>query len=147
MENKYYTPKIEEFHVGFDYETLFKLVDGDYWKQDRFNYHSPSILQLKDSIKEGLVRVKYLDKEDIESLEFEFKETNKMRNWYIKEQIYERLPGGSSYTFWSMTVEHDPDMKIVKITANIDGTTEVFFEGLIKNKSELVRILKMIGVE
>ena len=75
-EAKYYTPEIEEFHVGFEFE-----MDDTWggWKK----------LVLTDEMLKGNVmiglgsgnervpyyhktRVKYLDREDIESLEFKF---------------------------------------------------------------------------
>ena len=33
MENKYYIPKIEEFHVGFEYER----INGTAWETARIN--------------------------------------------------------------------------------------------------------------
>lgn len=29
MDNKYYTPTIEEFHIGFKYEELITPIKGD----------------------------------------------------------------------------------------------------------------------
>lgn len=41
MENKYYSPTIEEFHVGFEYEALWGIenIDGE-WLKETFNNKS-----------------------------------------------------------------------------------------------------------
>jgi hypothetical protein len=70
MDNKYYTPKVEEFHVGFNYELLI-LDDIQWWKEtivrkdNRFDCFD-------DYLNEKRIRIKYLDKEDIESLGFKY---------------------------------------------------------------------------
>ena len=68
----YYTPSIEEFRVGFEYEEQYnkdvpffpEVVEAD--QDDYPDYDLLSNLKWKCQEKE--VRVKYLDKEDIESL-------------------------------------------------------------------------------
>ena len=70
MEKGYYIPEIKEFHVGFEYEerynedTLFfkEIVKDDI--EEWPNYDQLS--KIKWSIHN--IRVKYLNKEDIESL-------------------------------------------------------------------------------
>ena len=96
MEKKYYTPSIEEFHVGFEYE----INQNNKWIKKEFNpvkkddsitsnlfefddvyKRLKSITNRWDSEKKKVVvsyeeiRVKHLDREDIEScLGDEFKE-------------------------------------------------------------------------
>src|SRR6056297_302162 len=77
MDKNYYTPDIEEFHVGFEYEVRNELKK-DSWNNYHFdNKFLPLFTSLKDklSIKNEIenrnIRVKYLDKEDIEDLGFE----------------------------------------------------------------------------
>jgi hypothetical protein len=70
MENKYYTPAIEEFHVGFEYEILH---NNEWKKTSVFNNSCGGdiIFEIKNMGHWDVVskpRVKYLDKEDIESL-------------------------------------------------------------------------------
>ena len=38
MENKYYTPSIEEFHVGFECE--YKEINSEEWEEDELYYIS-----------------------------------------------------------------------------------------------------------
>ena len=85
MDDKYYTPEIEEFHVGFEYEQKPSFTDGtvktqedfdrEKWKKRIFKVgYGPYInraLYGRNRDK-GIcgIRVKYLDREDIESLGF-----------------------------------------------------------------------------
>ncbi len=73
---KYYIPIIEEFYTGFEYERM----NGESWEESEF-LESDSYGTLArgyenefEEIAIGLrdVRVKYLDREDIESLGFEY---------------------------------------------------------------------------
>ena len=81
MENKYYKPTIEEFHVGFEYEYWDTLGDGHYdWFEGTYYYMKQtdkpkngghvvwSIDSLIKAINDLEIRVKYLDREDIESM-------------------------------------------------------------------------------
>lgn len=126
IDKKFYVPEIEEFHVGFEYE--FRTLEG--WKKKTMSWNDyPSYAgdYIGEAIKEtDGIRVKYLDREDIESLGFK----------YI---------GGES------------PMCFVKDNVNIDLfnsrsmfvyylRTQKLFEGTIKNKSELKRVLKMLGI-
>ena len=71
MKNKYYTPEIEEFHVGFEYETSYLQACGTWSREvleeDYVGYfHS---IYSGDAVPTEF-RVKYLDKDDIEDLGF-----------------------------------------------------------------------------
>lgn len=137
MENKYYTPSIDEFHVDFEFE--FNGVDCN-WNQTGFDKHK--ILPTKDDYfglftlgwvekiyykpddpLENWIRVKYLDKEDIEELGFmqegqcSFKNKD---NWYIE---------------WM-----DGD------TLDIYCVSDCRFKGTIRNKSELKKVMEMVGI-
>jgi hypothetical protein len=69
-EKKYYTPEIKEFYVGFEYEVedLHDNLVDKMWRKEEC-YDVPVFL--REWIQQGEVRVKYLDREDIESLGFE----------------------------------------------------------------------------
>ena len=120
--NKYYTPEIEEFHVGFEFE----VFDDDDNTWDLVCIDSQSVL----CNVTGLTlekRVKYLDKEDIESLGF----TAINNSWYeieIQFFIY-KLHLGDTITIDS------------KYKAQ-DSLGSRLFAGKIKNKSELIDQLK-----
>ena len=89
MESKYYTPKISEFHVGFEYQILkgyenrskmggviemANVFRNSVFKQDKLGLH---VDDFNFVISREMVRVKYLDREDIESLGFELDQCTK----------------------------------------------------------------------
>jgi len=66
--DKYYTPKLEEFHVGFEFEAQ-NILDRQEWINKVIIY-GKDISYKEIAIKHKEVRVKYLDKDDIEDLGF-----------------------------------------------------------------------------
>lgn len=135
MENKYYTPEIEEFHIGFEFE--YKKY-RDVWVKSSFD---------KSHLEEGfdtysIFRVKYLDKEDIESLGWEFKE-----EYHISDYPEDKIELGSicySYTFKKgMLLKYTPKYKRL-LVENLKNKSR--FSGNIKNKSELKRLMKQLGI-
>ena len=147
MRNKYYTPIIEEFHIGFEYESLWGIenINGE-WHKEVF----------KSVDVEQIVRVKYLDTDDIESLGF----TKRGKTWagYVDYEYTELIDGEVPY-YLKATI-HVPLMddmykiilhRFLNEDTNIDkqveqGESEVMFRGRIKNKSELKSIMQMVGI-
>jgi hypothetical protein len=137
-ESKYYTPEIEEFHVGFEYEEL----DPDYQGQSDGKQWKPRKLSKEGLIDTlihwkhiwDLVRVKYLDREDIESLGFELLKED------VNGKAFIHKDNDELQIWWSINDIIDID----------NGQTYedciTYFKGTIKNKSELKRILKQIGI-
>lgn len=128
MESKYYTPEIEEFHIGFRFEVLNNGV----WDWQNMNASRLQEINLDDNLNlMSKYRVKYLDKEDIESLGFKKYvepsyyeiEVNEIRYYLIEygDNRYEIRPSHFSIQFGS-------------------------FLGIIKNKSELKVLLKQLNV-
>ena len=69
--DKYYTPAIEEFHSGFEYEIM--IPEKSSWSKEVFYLNESHIrlikfVELQDEFTKNKIRVKYLDKADIESL-------------------------------------------------------------------------------
>jgi len=65
MEEKYYTPAIEEFHIGFECEFL----NGGIWKHVFIGEQDlVTLIHIIDSLKNGNIRVKYLDRRDMIAL-------------------------------------------------------------------------------
>lgn len=133
VDSKYYTPNIEEFHVGFEYNVI-----------DRAGYHSVVLTDtmlsqnlifatgqvnfyswVKGELGKGNIQVKYLDKEDIESLGF------------IQTDFETYNKDGIEIIWWS---------KESKTNLIVMDHPEFLFKGEIKNKSELKKVLQMIGV-
>ena len=140
--NKYYTPEIEEFRVGFEYEYLGDRVENTRWHKTTFSWYDSKIkvhglFFVESKIQNKTVRVKYLDSQDIEELGFKYipdlSEGDGNVRWY---DLYEK--GNISLLHWDYSNE---DTKIV-----IKRNNSIIFEGTILNKSELKWILTRIGV-
>lgn len=160
--NKHYVPKIEEFHTGFECEVNFKPRLRDLDSLDIYNFHRIKLIKglrgihWEKFIDEKRVRVKYLDKEDIESFGFKptserakdimFAYVTKMVGVIPQEYYLIDRPYYLSEDKW---IEKNWKNK-VKIThcyihANSDVRYQIF-DGIIENKSELKIILTQIGV-
>ena len=151
---KYYTPDISEFYVGFEYEFL----NGDQWEPDEISYKDFSVDNSDgyenwfDEISKGLrdVRVKYLDVEDIKS--FGFTHTASLKGYqenFRIEKLFRRLNEEHDDTMWqNVFLQYAPDIHRITIRNEVsDGSTnETFFEGVIKNKSELKKLLIQLNI-
>jgi hypothetical protein len=169
LTNKYYTPSIEEFRLGFEYEQFiqtYKVLgepkqEGDGWsypvehldnRWEKVKYHLDDFLEVDmlgeyefEPIDPTLVRVKYLDREDVESI--------------FKEMGREIIDDGGGWSKeyldnleWYVECvgkKFGEDLFISKKkddTITIEQDETFRFEGTIKNKSELKVLLKQMGV-
>jgi hypothetical protein len=136
MDEKYYTPEIEEFHEGFVFEYNPAPSLSKEWvpvKISGLNWF-PSERQLV----ELKIRVKYLDQADIEELGWKFKEMNVIVGTNIDSYIFTK--GGFDLYFvkHKQTISiHDPHQ--LKVIGRL-------FHGTINNKSELKRLMKQLGI-
>ena len=141
-ENKYYTPEISEFFVGFEYETIYlKSV----WTKEVLNqmdcgwfYES----YINDAV-EVEFRVKYLDKEDIE-------EVLKVKQLKGDEvELNFQVWKDDSNDFYEIDYDTDTNMliieKFIEIRVN-NYNSFTLFRGKVKNKSELQKLLKQLGI-
>lgn len=157
MKNKYYTPEIEEFHYGFEYEMIPStgLIIFDFsdpysetetlwsteYRKGKFGINSINILgggfaDIKAAIKDDKCRVKYLDRQDLEELGFtqtdpDFFEFDKKGDKKIVEYCltldYFQVEKG-----WYLAITEDEN--------------QFNFSGWIKNKSELIKVLKQTNM-
>ena len=170
-EAKYYTPEISEFFVGFEYE--YRFFTHSEWESSIFESEVGEIEcnpfdNIEYLLQEKNIRVKYLDSEDIESLGFE----KSLKNQWIGWNDYYSGNVSGEYGYFLYVTLHVPRLynksnkledNLFKIivhryyVSNEDETTnieekleqnesEVIYKGVIKNKSELKQVLKMIGV-
>ena len=119
--SKYYTPKIEEFHVGFECE--YQNIENAVW--GLFKHPNLDSLPLDHELE--CIRVKYLDREDIESLGFNTEDNGECYNLQIGFDLY------GIYPWESNKIHIIKDMKTL-------------FEGIIKNKSELKKLLIQLSI-
>lgn len=141
MKNKYYTPIIEEFHVGFEYEILVGLSD---WQTIQFKnemWKSLSGKHVTKYLKNEYIRVKYLDKGDIESLGF--KQTGGKLAKDVQD-IFSKYENGR-FIEYKMTFTYGG--KYLEIDKIMDDDTLELFKGVIKNKSELIKLLKQLNIQ
>jgi len=140
MKNKYYTPEIEEFHIGFEFEkydnrpAIYKENDfkPTNWHKHTYNLTSIRLSQLDTHLYNKTLRVKYLDREDIESCGFDTEDNGECYCMIDTFDLYGLYP-------W----EWDKGIKnLYKITLN----RETLYRGVIKNISELKVLLKQLDV-
>lgn len=139
---KYYTPEIDEFHVGFECEiqSSWGMQKGIYpsiLREDTLTGFQLQKIGETETLKKVIsgIRVKYLDKKDIESLGFSY---------------YKTHPGMEQMEFDKGEYEltYDPNFKGKQwLRINLEGEGDVtLFSGSIKNKSELKVLLKQLNI-
>lgn len=133
--NKYYTPTIEEFHVGFEYELLgnsgnwyknnFGDANGEYWNE---------LSECYWDITHNKLRVKYLDQSDIESLGWELEQYVPERNICLNF----KKPNDWYLNYWFGQIPY----------------IEIFRDGYdtgcalnVKNKSELIKLMQQLNIK
>ena len=132
---KYYTPSIEEFYVGFEYEAKCPITKEWTEFEVDLSFGSLWFASANDT------RVKHLDRDCIESLEWLY--TGKsVANWYKLRGEFEI----GNWTAYEAIMIHDPSCNWVKIHVLDRGDEVDIFQGTIKNKSELKKLLKQLGI-
>ncbi len=140
MEDRYYTPSIEEFHIGFEYEKFDKHLAGymdsklefinTNWHRLKYDLNSIRLSQIPVKLNDKTIRVKYLDKEDIEFFGFE-------------EIGQEEYTIGLPNSIWTIEKLYDEKIKSF-YRLNDDDHQILFLE--IKNKSELKKLLIQLQI-
>lgn len=143
---KYYTPELEEFHVGFEYEFYHPSKS---WITCRFGEPDDWSLQdIQDEIEEQKVRVKYLDEQDIKDLGWELQgETpspytgKPIKTFKINNEI--GFNTGSDY-YLVLTENNRIEITVFEYSSYGGDKGNLFFT--IKNKSELRKLMKQLGI-
>lgn len=141
MSNKYYTPDISELYIGFECEIYTPFFDDGCPEPDNYNPWSKEILCERffrhsfplDTLMVENIRVKYLDKSDIEECGFR----------PIDHDVYE-LTIGKQYIMLINSIEDNIHLSRSDIKDKDDYT--VLFNGNCTNKSKLKQILTMINI-
>jgi hypothetical protein len=147
-ENKYYMPQIEEFYVGFEYEWSSEAISAmlrtrptPSWQTKKVENFT-DLIYLEADLTIDLIRVKYLDSQDIIDLGWTVSYTN---DKYLSAGISKEFTVGDS-KIEELTLHFDYLDNTVHISALRSWETITFFMGTIKNKSELSRIMNMLGI-
>jgi hypothetical protein len=133
MKNeKYYIPSIEEFHVGFEYEAMMI-------HEDRFLKHIVEELNHITGFSPPTeLRVKHLDREDIESFGFKPMAPATSSGWYVFNMVKNEK---------NIHLSHAPVDNSIAIQVRIDGMLDKDIDHLtIKNKSELKTLMKWLNI-
>lgn len=127
MEEKYYQPKIEEFHEGFLYQ---EMLSDKTWMDMKFEveYGYPPIEH---------TRVKHLNQEDIESVGWDEDFESKGR-FTLGEYVLYRFRNDGLLTI-------KKGYSYEKHGTSFYGF-DILFEGTIKNKSQLMQVMEMLGI-
>lgn len=158
MENNlYYTPTIEEFYIGFEYE----YMNGDIWEESEMriqDYKSdgPDYERSDSWFEEELlggirtVRVKYLDQSDIESLGWK---THNNDVFTLGKMIKDAPEDWHNLGNWkyrlmiSQVIEPvDPCRIFIDNRNPSNGGANQIFRGTIKNKSELIKLMQQLNI-
>lgn len=169
MENRYYTPKIEEFYIGFEYETYdmsnggFVIWDPNDWAvsfmkepDNHMWYHTelrfprmpidtaPNLIQIQQRINENRIRVKYLDKIDLAQIGFNIiHEEKKAYGYYIQAKLnYEDNGSPRELDLWYSHLKDKENIYLSMKSNHFNGNCKVY----IKNKSELKKLLEQMDI-
>lgn len=147
MENKYYTPDLTEFCPGFEYEEWVESYPEGFWTSTyvygEASHSTPSLQSLRNLIKTENIRTKFLDQSDIESFGFKF--TNKSIDLWFEIDGWWDISGGHRVKKYILHYGLYDNRMIIEGLTN-GGDTDTFFEGTVKNKSQLRQLLKMLNI-
>lgn len=132
--NLYYTPDITEFHIGFEYEKLNHYQN----KYQQLIYEGDiGVKHIQENIND--FRVKYLNVEDIQDVLGIENVGNGIDLKFVLSK--------SKFTYYEF--EYNILIKTLCVTrcTTIDYLDDdIIFEGTIKNKSELKKLLKQLNL-
>jgi len=134
----YYTPELEEFHMGFEYEMYIPGTNFLYSKEVFRPLLVNGVVNTFDrGLQKGWLRVKCFDKDDVTNLGYPLDE------WF---------PGKGKYGGTYM-IHVTPSMRITvsikDIMRNGSGDfkkLDIIYRLKLKNKSELKKLLKQLGI-
>ena len=134
--NEYYTPSLEEFQWGLEYEIYWAKAQE--WK--KFNVCKWfSFETLEEDLKKEQYRVKYLDKDDLEDLDFKEERNELFFGKTIGDiDILIELP--SEHGIHHRYKIFISPSKNREIPFSFQSPT-LKYDGVILNKSELIKIL------
>ena len=158
MEDRYYNPKIEELHIGFECEIDQSEINKNFkWCEYVIgtDYENITIARAVSEVNKNGIRVKYLDRQDIESFGFKFDA--------IRSKVIGNFAGQHDsglyyldYSPYNYKEEFNDKvhLRILKVK-DVPGNAEFkyaienyqyVFDGIIKNKSALKKLLIQLGI-
>lgn len=134
MGNKYYTPELSEFFVGFEYEVMIANEDYDGHGWMKLTYPKDPLIGESISRKSNMkdIRVKYLDKQDLEDCGFELRHICE-----LKKEDYGFYKGEFSGVIWNSSG---------KMSISDSTGFDIYKGNIPKNINEFKKLLKQLGV-
>ncbi len=155
MEAKYYVPKIEEFHVGFEFE--YKNKENIWIASNDFSFSflsddTDTILEVVRYLEDGKIRVKLLDDDDIyDGSDFCPIIKDNITVFSNAKSELKGPEGNQWIQFTSWTLYKGDKLNFI-IERNVEDTRtkkteqETIFNGIIKNKSELRKLMSQLNI-
>ena len=150
-KDKYYVPTIDEFFDGFEYEFYKAGTDYEYIKM-KFSFSIDNLSDLsrpiisdiyKSVLQDAWLRIKYIDKEDIESLGW-----RPIKPFSNECLTFIRIVKSIPYMNKDVYLDYYPATHSININNNEKYEDHVcWFNGKIKNKSELIKLLKQLDFD
>jgi len=158
---KYYTPELEEFHIGFEYDfleqhgspnekwvskTLTEISDGE---DDMYLGNTLHAIEKYERVYlRNAIRVKYLDEQDIKDLGWEVVGESKSP---FTDKIYTTFKitheigfnTGSDY-YLVLTENNRIEITVFEYSSYGGDKGNLFLT--IKNKGELKKLMKQLGI-
>jgi len=151
MENKHYTPTFSYIVPGLIYETnLEPVIKNGKWVE--FEFDENNIMNGIDRLlsKPETMRVKYLDRVDIESFEFiEDEDASPIENvdhMKFEKHRFDNKGRLMNLEFSWMWLNDQPFILLSECEENSEDDFEILFQGYCKNKSRLKQILQWTKV-
>lgn len=157
----YYIPSIKEFYIGFEYEQIGtggKYISVIYEGQVlRKNYYYDEYESIEDLIEDGEIRVKHLDKDDIESLGFIYKKSTDLyasiKKIHLSDEFYLKKDIDLTYELLLYYNGDNTNIDICLFSQELcnngeySGDEYMYQISLnIKNKSELKIVLQQLNI-
>ncbi len=141
MESKYYIPELSEFYVGFEYEEY----DAS-WQPAILDFRDLDVID--DEIREGVIRVKYLDREDIESLGWKFiKEGDDFFTQALIFKLTKEVGFNTGITYILIRYASESPMVLSWVNFSSYQREAGSLSLIIKNKSELKVLMRQLEIE
>ena len=145
MYDKYYTPAIEEFHIGFEYELFLDSADiGFQWnKMDMDTSELLPLSNIEELLERHKVRVKYLDIDDLNEIGF------KHIGGKLLRDVGQLFVFNNGRYFVHVNYTRFSDRCVLKIETSVfenSVRTLVVHSIGIKNKSELLKLMAQLNI-
>lgn len=139
MENKYFTPDIEDFHVGYEFQRFIprkNATEEECWETIKLPVNYLTLDEIDNEIIEKEIRVPYLTKEQIEA-----------EGWIEDEGLYKLRKNED--LFFTIDFNTDSYSLIINSYSKINTTFysgDHIFKGFCKDINTFRKITKLLGI-